>query len=135
MRYITANFIVTVYIKYMAITSFQLKITAVTLLLIPLVLLFMLAIGELVGGELPGLEHILQALPLVLLTYVAWRFPNKGGKFIFSIAVLLGILYVFYPPIGFPLEFRLINSFILFGPAALAGIIFITASQKGINHG
>lgn len=69
-----------------------LKTVAVGLLAIPAVLLTVLAIGEMVGGDMAGAQHIPEALALIVLAAAAWRYPTRVGAILMVAgAVLLAL--------------------------------------------
>jgi hypothetical protein len=64
------------------------------LLVIPIVLLLVLAIGEMVGGDMSGAQHIVMAAPLILVLLVAWRSPRVAGTLLLAMGVLLLMAWI-----------------------------------------
>ena len=54
----------------------RLQLVASALLVVPIVLLMILAVGEMVGGDVSGAQHVVMAIPLILLLAGAWRYPR-----------------------------------------------------------
>ena len=52
------------------------RIAGLVLVVIPLGILLLFAIGETAGGDLYGLQHLAQAVPLAVVAFVAWRWPG-----------------------------------------------------------
>lgn len=114
----------------MNVTAFKLKIAGLLFLCFPLLIIIILGIGEMTGGMLSGIQHFVQAVPLVVLGYFAWKKPSIGGKTLIVISSILTILYLIYPPGGFSISFRFINALILFGPIILSGVLFWVSSKR-----
>jgi len=56
-----------------------LRIVACIVLGIPLVIFLIFGIGEMIGGDLSGAMHLLQALFVILLGVLAWMRPLESG--------------------------------------------------------
>lgn len=52
------------------------------------------AVGEVAGGDLSGLSHLLQALPLVLFGLAALRWPTVAGSILLIVGLAIMIAYV-----------------------------------------
>jgi hypothetical protein len=110
------------------IKPFHLKVAGIAILLIPIAMFSIFAVGETFGGNLSGLSHFLQALPLVLLVFVCWRFPRIGGL----ATMLLGILLVVAYPLrasNQPLSTTILTELIFFTPPILAGLLIYLSSR------
>lgn len=70
-------------------TPTRLKLAASALLTVLVTVLLAFAIGEVAGGDLSGLQHLLQALPLLLLLAAAWRYPRPAGLALIGVAMVL----------------------------------------------
>jgi hypothetical protein len=69
------------------------KVIGLALLLVPLGFLALFMMGELAGGDVGGLSHLLQALPLLLVAAAAWRWPVRAGAVL--VVVGLGVLVIY----------------------------------------
>lgn len=95
---------------------------------VPIIFLLIFLVGETVGGDISGLGHLVQLLPILILLIIAWKFPFAGGILFTSIGLVLGIMYAISAE--FPLETILIVEAVLFLPLVITGISFILASRK-----
>ena len=106
------------------------KVAGVGLLLIPVGLLLLLGIGEMAGGDVSGIQHLVEVAPLVCLGILAWKRPRIGGVILVGLAALLAVLYPLAMGGHFPVWTLLTNDAILFGPAIVAGLFLLAASHK-----
>jgi hypothetical protein len=107
----------------------RLKIAGLILVMIPLTILLIFTIGETVGGDASGLQHLVQAAPLVLFTLWAWKKPRVGGWVLLIAAIIVAVLYPWSKP-DQPLRFTALTELMLFGPAIAAGLLFVVAARK-----
>jgi hypothetical protein len=105
------------------------KQAGIGILLVPIALLLLLAVGEMVGGDPGGLSHLLQAAPLVILALLAWRFPAATGRFLVGVGTGLAVLYLIFPPQGLSVEAKLVAEMLFFAPPMLAGLLLLKAGQ------
>jgi hypothetical protein len=111
-------------------SSKQFKIAGLVLLAIPTLFLAAMAVGEVfMGGDLSGLQHVLQLAPLVVVTWLAWRHPLWGGVALITLAVVFTALYFIFIH-GFPVATVLLTVMILFVPPLLAGVLFVLAARR-----
>lgn len=103
-----------------------LRIPALVLLALPLGLLLVLGVGEVASGVISGLQHFVQAAPLVVLAVVALRWPRTGGILLLVMAALLAIAFLVMA--GGVSPASLFNAALLFGMPALAGGLFIASA-------
>lgn len=96
-----------------------------------LLLLLSFTLGEILSGDLSGLQHILQLLPLLVIGVYSWFFPRRGGFIILLGSIILFCVYI----VGFtqfPLSARLFNAAMIFSSPLIASYFFIkTRSLKG----
>jgi hypothetical protein len=71
----------------------RLKVIGLALLVVPLGFLAMFMVGETVGGDVSGLSHGLQALPLLVLAAVAWRWPLPAGAVLVVVGLAIMVVY------------------------------------------
>ena len=109
-------------------TSKRLKIAGTILLIVPISMLALLAIGEVAGGDLSGLQHAVQLAPLAALCWLAWRSPRGGGIALVALALLLALMYLLIAP-GLPPSATRFTIVVLFAPPLVAGILFILAAR------
>ena len=105
-----------------------LKKVAIGLLLIPLVVLLLFTFGEVFSGDVSGLSHLIQAAPLLLFAYLAYKKPFAGGLSLLIVGFFLGILYPLKVP--FDVVTIIIVEIFLFVPPFVSGILFILSSNK-----
>ncbi len=71
------------------------RIVACIVLGIPLAIFLVFGIGEMVGGDLSGAMHLLQALFVILLGVLAWMRPFEGGVTLCLCGVAVAGLFLF----------------------------------------
>jgi hypothetical protein len=107
-----------------------LKLIGLFFISLPILLLLAFTIGETAGGDISGLQHIVQAIPFILLAILAWKKSTIGGYTIIGISLILALLYCMYPTLGFTKPVRLINAAILFCPLLLGGLLFVLSTRN-----
>jgi hypothetical protein len=111
------------------LTSTHLKRAGLALLTIPILILVGLAVGELAGGDISGLQHVVQVVPLAVLAWVAWRRPLWGRMALVVLALIFtGLYFIFIP--RFPLPIVILTVASLFVTPIVAGILFVVASRQ-----
>src|SRR3989344_1420467 len=79
-------------------TPKKLKITGLALLLVPSAVLAIFFVGETVGQMEGSFIHLVQLLPILILSYIAWRWSFVGGVLLITIATFIGAIYAFTAP-------------------------------------
>lgn len=113
-----------VYNRYM--TKAWLKRIGLLLLVFPLVVLFLFLFGEVFSGDISGLGHLVQLIPVILIAFLAWKKPFIGGAILVAAGAILGILY--FANVDFPWQTILIAEVLLFLPPIISGILLICSS-------
>jgi hypothetical protein len=111
-----------------ATTSKRLKPVGIVLLALPILILAVFAIGEVAGGDISGLQHIIQLVPLLLLAWLAWRWPVWGGIVLTATSLIVVTLVILFLPGLATGPFTLFRA-ILFLPPLVAGVLFILAGR------
>jgi len=70
------------------------KITALVPLGLGVAFYLAFALGEMAGGDITGLQHLLPAAILALLLWVAWRRPRRAGIVLLVLAVPFDAAYI-----------------------------------------
>lgn len=111
----------------------RLKVAASLLLAIPTGILLLFLVGEVAGGELSGVQHLLQLSPLLALAALAWRHPQAGGAALIAVGTGLGVAY---PLLFSDSSMRVILGveLLLFAPPVLAGALFLLAGFRADRH-
>jgi hypothetical protein len=109
-------------------TGNMLKKIGIGMLLIPLFILFLFTFGEVFSGDLSGLGHLIQAAPLVLIIFLAYKKPFIGGLLLLFAGLALGILYPFRA--RFELVTIVLVELFLFVPPVISGVLLILSSKK-----
>lgn len=73
----------------------RMKIAAMVLLGLGIAFYLMFALGETASGDVGGVAHLLPALLLGALMYVAWKRPLPAGIALLVLSVPLGVLYAY----------------------------------------
>ncbi len=108
----------------------RIKLAASVLLGVPFTVLLVFAVGEMVGGELSGAQHLVQAAPLLLLLVAAWRYPRMVGLLLLGLgALLFGIWLIFFAseadPHGIEILGWVVSGLLLFIPPLAAGWLLL----------
>jgi hypothetical protein len=72
----------------------QTKIAGLVLLGLGVAFYLTFAVGEIAGGDISGVQHLLPAALLAALVYVGWKRPRTAGIVLLALAVPLGAVYV-----------------------------------------
>ena len=114
-----------------------LRIAALALLAIPTAILLLFAIGEVVGGDVSGLQHVPEAALLLGLMFFAWRHPLGTGIALLAIGSVLLVVWsalVLLGEIGGEGDSRVVvwlaAGGILFLPPLAAGALLLRASRE-----
>ncbi len=110
-------------------SSTRLKLAGIGLLAIPIVILALFTVGEVLGGDLSGLQHAVQMSPLLLLAWFSWQRPRLGGIALIGLALLFAVVYLVISR-DFPPGTRLTAGILLFAMPLVAGILFLLASGQ-----
>lgn len=102
----------------------KLKKIGLSILSIPTLFILMFLIGETIGGDITGIGHLFQIIPLIILGLIAYKFPFIGGIFLTVIGATLLALYTILTGLQFP-----IVDVLIFLPIIASGIILIISSR------
>ena len=112
------------------------KLAAMALLALPAVGLLLVAIGEMAGGDITGIQHVPEAVVLVGLMALAWRYPRVAGVALLTIATVLFLLWVtalvaggVFHPSPTPWWGWVMFAVVLFGFPVLAGWLLLRSSR------
>jgi len=97
-------------------------------LTIPFGFLLVFTFGELFSGDIAGLSHLIQALPLAILIVLASKKPRLAGILLMLSGLVLGILYPLKAP--FNLKTILLVELILFIPPIVSGALLVLSEKK-----
>ena len=113
----------------------RLKLGASALLAVPAVLLLLLGVAEMVGGEPSGAQHILQAAPLLALIAAGWRYPRAAGLVLFGLVASLFAGWLVFVVLnrdpGDAIVAWVVAGLVLFAPPIIAGWLLLKAGQPG----
>ena len=116
-------------------TSSQiLKIIGVVLLLIPAALIAVIAVSDMVGGDLMSVLELLFAVPLLILAWLGWRRPRLSGLIIVAGSVVLAAVWCVWSTGRFDdwtlhLGYFIQGVLMLFAPPLVAGVLFLLAAR------
>lgn len=99
--------------------------------------LLLFAVGEMGGGDLSGVQHLVQLTPLLAVLAAAWRWPRAGGRLLIALASLLAAVYAVFALTRSDLSLAVVvvAELLFFAPAILAGLFFIRASRVAPRAG
>lgn len=104
------------------------KKIGIGLLMVPLGFLLMFTFGEVFSGDFSGLSHLIQALPIALLLWLAFKKPFVAGVILVGVGVVSGIVYALSVP--FEALTILIVEGLLFVPPVVSGALLILSEKK-----
>jgi len=70
------------------------KIAALVLLGLGVAFYLMFAVGEMAGGDITGIQHLLPAAVLGALLWLGWKRPRTAGIVLLALSVPLGAAYI-----------------------------------------
>lgn len=107
-----------------------LHLAGIALLLVPVAILVLFTVGETAGGDVSGLQHVLQAAPLLVLIAVAWRWPRVGGAAVLLTGVLLGATFAIeWHPAEMSAQSVALTELVLFVPPIIAGVLLLLSGR------
>lgn len=109
-------------------SNLLLKKIGLSFLLIPLCFLLLFTVGEIFSGDLSGLSHLVQAIPILLIAFLSIKKPFMAGSLLLIIGLTLGILYSLRA--SFEIQTIFLVEIILFLPPVISGILLIMSSRK-----
>jgi len=109
------------------------RIAGLGLVAIPLSLLVLFTYGESTGGDLSGLQHLVEAVPLAALVALAWYRPRVGGPLLAASSALIGLL--FFVATGGQVSPGLATgtALVFFAPPLLAGVLFWAGGRHEVT--
>ena len=110
-------------------------VAATVLLGVPAILLLVLGVGEMIGGDMSGFQHVVESAALIALMHGAWRYPRAAGVILVAGAVLLFVAWLALMSARGELgELGLLGwltvGLLLFLPPLLAGWLLLRASRS-----
>ena len=102
----------------------RLKIVALIPPGLAIAVLLTFMIGETAGGDVSGLGHLIQAIPIALLMWLGWKRPLLGGVFLLLLSLLAA--HSFADALRGPE--RLAPFLIIIAPLLLSGFLFLGAA-------
>lgn len=115
-------------IKYLYMTGKNYKKVALGLLLFPLSFFLLFLFGEIFSGDISGLSHLLQIIPLAIIIFVAYKNALVGGVLLLVVSLLFEILYLLNIPFD-PIA-TFIVELLIFVPLIISGILLIRFSKQ-----
>lgn len=110
-------------------SSRALKYAGMAILVIPIAILLLFTIGEVAGGDISGLGHLLQVFPIIVLAIAAWKWPRIAGLFLIGLGILLAAIYPFvFSHLRF--EVVLITEVMLFLPPIVSGTLLLLSTRQ-----
>ncbi len=109
--------------------SERLKIAAIALLLVPIAILLLFAIGETAGGDWSGLQHVPEAAVLLVLLAAAWRYPYVTGLVLMAAGVALFAGWLVFALANLSASAIVVAALMLFAPPIVAGWLLYRAGQ------
>lgn len=103
---------------------------AMVLLGLGIAFFLMFAVGETASGEAGGVVHLLPALLLGALMYVAWKRPLPAGVALLALSVPLGVLYVYLAISGVGVATGIAWSLQVVLPAWVTGGLLVAVGRR-----
>jgi hypothetical protein len=102
----------------------RLKTIGLSVLLIPALFFLLFLFGETVGGDISGVGHLFQIIPIIILGYLAFKLPFIGGLILTFVGTLLLVLYTTMTGLQF-----LVVDVLIFLPLIISGILLIFSQR------
>ena len=100
------------------------KVAAMILLGLSAGVLLLFTVAETMGGDLSGLGHLIQLLPVVVLMWFGWRRPRLGGWLLLGLGLFVSTsLYISQAGL------QLASLLILVLPILLGGALFLVSAR------
>ena len=113
--------------------SRRMRLAALTLLGVPAGLLVLLGLGEMMGGNISGIQHVPEAALLLALLWLAWRYPWPAGTILVAGTALLFTLWLLMVTTRghdqTPLWAWLLTGLVVFVPPLAAGVLLLLSSR------
>ncbi|MCC7365488.1 MAG: hypothetical protein IT303_14075 [Dehalococcoidia bacterium] len=113
--------------------SLRMRLVALTLIGVPAALLLLMGFGEMLGGDISGVQHIPEAALLLALMWAAWKFPWRAGEILVAGSVLLFaawiVLVVTQGNANTPAWAWVATGIVVFAPPFAAGVLLLLGSR------
>ncbi|HET9014347.1 MAG TPA: hypothetical protein VFN57_02040 [Thermomicrobiaceae bacterium] len=112
--------------------SRTLKIIGAAVLLVPVGVIALLAVGDMTNGDPWAVLELLPAVPLLLLARLGWRHPRSGGWVLVGGSIVLGALWTVWTRdmVGWTLDRTFFQGvLVIFVPPLLAGLLLLLAAR------
>lgn len=106
------------------------KIAGAVILLVPVVMFLIFTIGEVVGGDISGLQHLVEAGAIALVALFAWRWPALVGGFLVIIGASLSALYLYDRYGNATVLSILLTELVFFTPMMIAGVLLLLGARE-----
>ena len=104
------------------------KVAALVLLGLGVAFYLLFTVGEMVSGDVAGIQHLPPVLVLAGLIWLAWKRPTAAGVVLLLLAVPLGLAYVVLLVVR---DLPLFWAFEVALPPVLAGLLLLRAGRPG----
>ena len=103
------------------------KIAALVLLALGVAFYLAFAVGEMAGGDVTGVQHLLPTAVLAALFWMAWRRPRRAGIVLLVLAVPFAVGYITLLVIrDLPLTWALPVAL----PPVVTGLLLVRAGRR-----
>jgi hypothetical protein len=106
---------------------------ALVLLIIPVGFFCLFAVGEAASGDLSGLSHLVQALPLVLLALAGLRWPIATGALLITLGLAIMVAYAVVTADRFEVATIAIVE-VIFAVPVVSGMLLVLAGRSDRGH-
>jgi hypothetical protein len=113
----------------------RLKTVGLALLVVPLGFLGLFAAGEVADGDVSGLSHVAQGLPLVLVAAVAYRWPAQAGAVLIVVGLAIVIAYAVIAAPRFEVATIAIVETILAVPVVSGALLLLAGNSSNRSGG
>jgi hypothetical protein len=101
-----------------------LKIAAFVLADLLTIFLLFMGLGEMFGGDISGIQHVIPAAVLLALMWLGWKHPYWGGLGLCIAGLLLGVVVTV---MNIPMDVKRNFLLIIALPAFLSGALLLTS--------
>ena len=103
------------------------KIAALVLLALGIAFYLAFAVGEMAGGDMTGVQHLVPTAVLAGLGWMAWRRPRRAGIVLLVLAVPFAVWYITLLVIR---DLPLIWALFVALPPVATGLLLVRAGRR-----
>lgn len=100
-------------------------------LFIPIGFLSLFLFGEVLGGDMSGMSHAVQIIPLIVIALASKKYPRVAGWAAIILSIAFSIWYISWAEFD-PITYALLGG-ILVLPVTISGIVLLRNNPNGAS--